>query len=307
MTTETMPELVESNIPGEIPETALATVRSAQDLALAYEDYTIEDDGAYAHAAQDLKQVKLASIKLETERTAITDPMNEAKKRVMDFFRPPKERLEAAMANIKRSMANYAQAQERKRQEEARIAREKAEREEARLREEARKADEAAAEKERKRLAEEQRRADERAQAERERIERERQEAQDKQDAEAERRAQEQLEAQKERERQEQERLHQERLNAEAEQRERSARAEVLEDRADTAVAAPPPPATPKVKGVHTRKTWKFEITDPAKVPDTYKTIDEKRIRGVVKALGRDANIPGVRVYQDTSVVSRAQ
>lgn len=77
----------------------------------------------------------------------------------------------------------------------------------------------------------------------------------------------------------------------------------------EEAIQAPAPVAavqkqTPKVDGINFRKTWKFRITDPTKVPREFLVIDEAKIRGVVRALGSAANIPGVQVYPETTVAA---
>ena len=84
-----------------------------------------------------------------------------------------------------------------------------------------------------------------------------------------------------------------------ARKKERSARADILEDRADSAVAAPVVSEAPAVKGISTRKVWRFEIIDAASVPDIYKTLDMKKIGAYVKAMKIDAVIPGVRIYPE--------
>lgn len=68
--------------------------------------------------------------------------------------------------------------------------------------------------------------------------------------------------------------------------------------------AVPVAKAVPKVAGVSLRKTWGFRIVDPSKVPDSYKVIDETKIRGVVRSLGPAANIPGVQVFETTQVAA---
>jgi len=93
---------------------------------------------------------------------------------------------------------------------------------------------------------------------------------------------------------------------AKAEEAGRTERAETLRDRAEVVTAAPPPPAAPKVSGIAERKVWKFEVTDPSKVPDEYKTIDERKIGGVVRALKGDTSIPGVRVWEESSLAARS-
>ena len=122
-------------------------------------------------------------------------------------------------------------------------------------------------------------------------------------------REQDRLAAEEQRKEQERREKREAKLRQEAEEardKGREARADILEDRADTVTSAPVAPATPKVEGVSTRKVWRFEIVDPAAVPDQYKTIDEKKIGGVVRALKDQADIPGVRVYSEDVVSARS-
>lgn len=72
------------------------------------------------------------------------------------------------------------------------------------------------------------------------------------------------------------------------------------------AVAAPVQKATPKVAGVVLKKSFAFRVVNPALVPAQYKvtTINEAAIRAVVRGLGMAANIPGVQVYEETSVAA---
>ena len=109
----------------------------------------------------------------------------------------------------------------------------------------------------------------------------------------------------------------QRRITAEAETR-RLAEAEAMEARGDQAAAvrlleapiavpvvlpapvftpAPAPAAPPKVEGVSFREDYDFEITDPALLPREFLMADEKRIRGVVKAMRAATAIPGVRAF----------
>lgn len=64
------------------------------------------------------------------------------------------------------------------------------------------------------------------------------------------------------------------------------------------------PTAIPKMSGISTRQVWHFQIIDPKKVPDQYKVIDERKIAGVVRSLGANANIPGVKVFQKSVVAA---
>ena len=63
--------------------------------------------------------------------------------------------------------------------------------------------------------------------------------------------------------------------------------------------------ATPFVGNVHTRDTWKFEITDLTKVPLDFLMVDERKLRGFINVNKDSVIIPGVRVYKDTQVVAR--
>lgn len=62
----------------------------------------------------------------------------------------------------------------------------------------------------------------------------------------------------------------------------------------------------PKVAGISTRTVYKFRIKDPAAIPREYLAVDEAKIRKVVQALKADANIPGVEVYAEEQMASRA-
>jgi len=65
-------------------------------------------------------------------------------------------------------------------------------------------------------------------------------------------------------------------------------------------------PEPPKMKNVYTRKTIRFEIIDEAKLPREYLMPDRQKIAAEVRRCGIDTRIPGVRVYSDTTVVTRA-
>lgn len=62
------------------------------------------------------------------------------------------------------------------------------------------------------------------------------------------------------------------------------------------------PPSTPD--GVQFRSRWTFEIVDESQVPREFLRVDEKAIRAAVKASKGKIEIPGVRVYEDTTVAA---
>jgi hypothetical protein len=281
----------------EVRELAKAT----DSLASHYDTYQVSNDVEYADGAEELRRIKQQQDILETRRFAITRPMDAAKKAVMDFFRPYSDRLDDAEIHVKRALTGYATEQKRIADEAARVERQRQEKEAKRLREEAAAADEAAAKKERDRLAELQRKEDERAAEEAERLATERAAAKTEEDQ---RRAEEQEKAAQKRRDDEQERLHQERLASEAKERERTARAETLETRAETVTTAPVATA-PKVKGISTRKKWSYEVVDIALVPREYLMLNGVAIGGVVRALKGETNIPGIRVVSEDIMSAR--
>ena len=71
---------------------------------------------------------------------------------------------------------------------------------------------------------------------------------------------------------------------------------------------APSLPATaavPEESGFVETKTYGFEIESPEKVPAKYWVLSESLIRADVDTFGLDANIPGVRVWEETKEHTR--
>lgn len=60
------------------------------------------------------------------------------------------------------------------------------------------------------------------------------------------------------------------------------------------------------VSGVSVRSDRKFRIVDEAAIPRAYLSVDEKKIAAIIKALGEQANIPGIEFYEGTVVSVRA-
>ncbi|KPK67357.1 MAG: hypothetical protein AMJ84_13350 [Acidithiobacillales bacterium SM23_46] len=91
-------------------------------------------------------------------------------------------------------------------------------------------------------------------------------------------------------------------------------RAAGLDNAADTFVAEVPKPIVPvvqsevpKVKGISTRRTWDYEITDDSALPRSYLIPDAKAIADAVESLGKRAEetIPGIRVFARETIVGR--
>ena len=64
-------------------------------------------------------------------------------------------------------------------------------------------------------------------------------------------------------------------------------------------------PTFQRQSGVSTRKTWKWRITDEKKIPHEYFKVDDAKISSLVRAMGSKWSIPGIEVYEDTSITVR--
>lgn len=60
-----------------------------------------------------------------------------------------------------------------------------------------------------------------------------------------------------------------------------------------------------KVNGQTSRTTYDFEIIDETLIPRKYLIVDDKKIRQMVKTFGKEASIPGVRIYPKVVVSIR--
>lgn len=114
-----------------------AATQALVALAGSYQVTTAEQ---YSNAGADLTRVKAAQKRLEAVRKAITQPLDAAKKAVMDFFREPEAKLVDAENRIKRSMIAFSDEQDRIRREEQRRADEAARKERERIEAQAKKA-----------------------------------------------------------------------------------------------------------------------------------------------------------------------
>ena len=143
-------------------EAASNALGRAGEILLEAQSLVVRAD-TYESAAGFMLGVKRLAKEIETERKALTDPLNAVVKRIMDKFRPASDALTKAEAVVKGKLAAYSAEVERQRQEAERIAREEQRRAEEKLRQEA----EAArrAEEEARRKAEEARKAGDKAAA----------------------------------------------------------------------------------------------------------------------------------------------
>jgi hypothetical protein len=78
----------------------------------------------------------------------------------------------------------------------------------------------------------------------------------------------------------------------------------LLEGEVETPPIYMPETSAPKVKGIVTREVWKFRIKDPSKIPCDYHTVDEAKIRTVVRATEGKIVIPGVEIYMEKEIAA---
>jgi DNA polymerase III alpha subunit (gram-positive type) len=116
-----------------------------QTMQKTYDGYIVSSQDAYTNAGEDLKSIKSKAKELNDLRMSLTRPLDESKKRIMEFFNKPIDFLTKAESSVKSAMLKFQQEQERIRREEERrlaeIQRQKAEE----LQRQAREAEERAA------------------------------------------------------------------------------------------------------------------------------------------------------------------
>lgn len=75
------------------------------------------------------------------------------------------------------------------------------------------------------------------------------------------------------------------------------------------------PPDTPKIDGVHIRRKWDFEVVDKIAflkavvdglLPESYADVNMAAVRKVVRASGDIVTMPGIRIFEDETVVAHS-
>jgi len=87
----------------------------------------------YEAAGEQVRHIARLKKELEATRKSMTAPLDDAKKRIMDFFRKPQQALEDAERAISRTMLAWKQEQDRARREAEAAAAEAARKERERL------------------------------------------------------------------------------------------------------------------------------------------------------------------------------
>lgn len=106
-------------------------------------------------------------------------------------------------------------------------------------------------------------------------------------------------------------RKEQDRVNAEALAAADRALASGNKETADAIIAAVPdvkpapvPVAVTKIKGISTRKVWKFRVVDKSKVPEEYKIVDETLLGKVARSSQGAISVPGVEFYSEDTLAA---
>lgn len=121
--------------------TAAALARGADSALALVEAFEVVDDDSFALGGEELQAIKRKASALDEQRKAITKPMDDAKKNVMDLFRGPTELLAKAEGILKGKLLAYSQEQQRKAAEQRRIVEQAAAEERRKLEEQARQAE----------------------------------------------------------------------------------------------------------------------------------------------------------------------
>jgi hypothetical protein len=127
----------EQTIPKEITDAVVAETAQRVSIVDRASSIVVRSAPELEDANSFLRGVKKAAEEIDERRRSMTKPIDESKKRIMDFFRTPLERLAEAERIVKRTIAGYLTEQERIRREAEARARAAAEAERRRLEEQA--------------------------------------------------------------------------------------------------------------------------------------------------------------------------
>jgi hypothetical protein len=102
-------------IPGDEPAKRSQMELVARSVFARAADLVVTDDASYAAGAELLNDIVAKRKEVDATRLSITRPMDEAKARVMDLFRPISDVIARAERDVRGQMADYAEAVERER------------------------------------------------------------------------------------------------------------------------------------------------------------------------------------------------
>lgn len=248
------------------PPDSAAIVGPAQKALDLMKSLDIDSPELAEYVGGEVQKCSSMHRKLDDQRKAIVKPLDEARQKIQELFRPALEILEQAKRIGGQKIVEYQRRVDedrRRKQAEA----------------------DAAARRERERLAREAAEAKAKAEAEAEELRKKAEAA-----AAAGRMAEAgRLEA-----------------KANAKEEAGEAKAMDMQAEAAAIPTTVLVPEAPKIAGISSRENWDFEIINPDAIPREYLIPDEKAIRSVVKALKGKTNIAGIRVFDKGTVAVRA-
>jgi len=106
----------------EITPEAQEVVKKADHISNQLANFKITTNIEYAKSGEYLKSIKQTTDELDTLRKSMTKPLDDSKKKIMDFFRKPLDILAQAESTLKRAMLSFQQEQDRiRREQEAKL------------------------------------------------------------------------------------------------------------------------------------------------------------------------------------------
>lgn len=106
-----------------VPVEAQKAVADTETMVKTYDNYIVQSQENYSGAGEDLRRIKGKAKELDDLRKSLTKPLDESKKRIMEFFNKPLEFLAKAESSVKTAMLRWQSEQERiRRAEEQRLA-----------------------------------------------------------------------------------------------------------------------------------------------------------------------------------------
>ncbi|MES2415135.1 MAG: hypothetical protein V4614_15115 [Pseudomonadota bacterium] len=293
-----------------LPDT-IAANRSAGNAVRMADTIVITSQEDFSLAAEELASIKAKWNKLEAQRTSITGPMNTALKAINALFKGPMDLLAQAETTIKRTMLTYRDEQDRIAEAARRAAQKKADEEKQAKEDEARRIETAAAQ-ERQRLAAEETARVEKANKDREDLEAKATEAHQSGDTAAAAAIEQQIDTIVENTE-----LQSAQTREQIEQVTQTATSAASAVKMEAAIISAPVTqvALASAKGVSKTVTWDYELTDAKQViahvaahPELSNLLmlDTTKTRALVRSLGENCKIPGLRVFQKSGLSSRS-
>jgi len=106
-----------------VPVEAKQMAEETEVMVKSYENYVVVSQETFSDAGEVLKAIKAKSKSLDELRKSLTKPLDESKKRIMEFFNKPLDVLVQAEKHIKSAMISWQDEQEKIRlAEERRLA-----------------------------------------------------------------------------------------------------------------------------------------------------------------------------------------